>query len=165
MRHFFAVSLIGAAVTASASMAKDVPTKIWKDVGNWQVQIKPGMCLARTSWPGGTGIQLAFRPGTSLTDFVLSNPAWKPTDDDNGYDLIVQFGSQMPWRVPGNSVRELDLRIEGQIGFFHEMMQEERMVIRYAGKYVDELTLEDAAAAVFALKDCQNTWFGLEADG
>jgi len=106
-------------------------------------------------------MSLGFRPNSIVTDFVLSNPAWKSTGDKSGYDLVVQFGNQMPWRVPGVSTGSLDLRIEEKIDFFKEMMDEDSLVIRYAGKFVDEINLVDAQEAIFALKDCQRTWFGI----
>lgn len=141
--------------------AKDAPAEIWKKVGFWDVKVMSGECSATTSWPGGTDIRLGYMVGSRMTELVLSNPSWKPTGQQSSYDLVVQFGKQMPWRVPGNEAALVDLRIKGEIGFFENMMKEDRMVVRYAGKYVDEMELRDAQAAIYALKDCQKTWFGL----
>ena len=143
---------------------------LWKDVGQWTVRVtndaKPA-CFASVFWQDGTKVTLGFDKGKRTPSMVVENPDWVAVPQNDGYDLVVQFGSQTPWRVPSEiSTRREDnlasLRIEARdLLFFEEMMGVSNLNVRFGSDNVDHFDMSDGYEVFAELDLCQNTMSGL----
>jgi len=167
-RVMIATSLAFTAMVAPVS-AQDFQKVLWKSVGPWTVQVVEGnqnYCEASAYWPGGTSVTLGYAEKRKTPKLVMSNPDWLSGDvtgnsNSRSFDLIVQFGSQMPWRVPsaGTSGQEseIGLQIEGRdLTFFAEILGVQNFGIRIGNQTVTRLEMEKSVAALNELADCQN---------
>jgi len=162
------VGLLFAACLGLPSHASEITSLLWKDVGPWTIRVVEqgkGFCEASTFWPGGTSLTLGFGVNKSTPRLIVSNPVWTKSEQGADFDLIVQFGTQEPWRVPSlgqTSGSGVDLRIEGRdLYFFEEMMGAQQFGIRFDDRSALQFELDSAFDALIELGSCQSNIAGI----
>lgn len=163
MRIEFITACLAATAIAVPASAADPQAVLWKDVGDWSIRvIEDGrsFCQASAYWPGGTQVSLGFQRNQQTPRLVVSNPQWQTNGRTSGYDLIVQFGTQTPWRVPSQQASSeagtIDLRIEGRdLLFFEEMMGVSNFGVRFGDQTVANFEMSGAFDALVELGNCQ----------
>jgi len=144
------------ATTANASESNQL---LWKTVNAWTIQVTDTdqpLCSARTFWDDGTKMKLGYFETNAVPQMQIENPNW--TNGSGAYGLVVQFGSEFPWRQPNSATDEaLSLRVAGgDLSFFENMMGVLNVSVRYAKDPVQTLPLNGALEAYYELKRCQS---------
>ena len=168
--RLFAIATAAAVLSTNLSVAaSENRSVLWKDVGSWSIRVVDApnsFCEASAYWPGGTQVVLGFASGKQNPRMVVSNPDWTSVHSGD-FDLIVQFGGQMPWRVPSQNISKserVDLRIEARdLSFFEEMMGAQNFGIRFGEESVEQLEMDAAFDALVELGACQLNVAGTKA--
>lgn len=166
-KRFLAIVAVGLS-SAMPVNALENQTVLWKDIGPWTIRVVEegnGFCEATAYWPGGTHVTLGFSANRRTPRMVVSNPEWQTGNREKGYDLIVQFGSQMPWRVPSlpasQSDTGLDLRIEARdLLFFEDIMGAQQFGVRFGDQSVVQFDMGASFDALLELGSCQTNVAG-----
>lgn len=151
----FSLSL---STTANASQDKQV---LWKNMASWIIQVSDSarpMCSARKFWDDGTQMQIGYLETSDKPQLLVENPAWNGQIGTGKFGLVVQFGSESPWRQPNSSSEEpLNLRVTARdLRFFENMMGVLNLNVKYAKNPVQNLSLDGAWDAYNELIRCQS---------
>lgn len=144
---------------ASTSNASENNQLLWKTVNAWTIQVtdtQRPLCSARTFWDDGTKMKLGYFETSSMPQMQIENPKW--TNGSGPFGLVVQFGSELPWRQPNSDTNEaLSLRVAGNdLSFFESIMGGLNVSVRYAKDPIQTLPLNGALEAYHELRRCQS---------
>lgn len=153
-----------AIATLSDSQADE--TFEYATVGAWQIRVDPTLgatCFMMAEFVDGSVLRLGHEE--SIVHVILGNPNWRSIEYGRIYPLELFFGDNKPWSGdsvgftfdPPDDQAFLRMDIESDLSndFLTQVMQERFMVVRYAGKEILQLSLDDSFRATLKMAECQ----------